>query len=127
MSERIFDLQPKEDISYFGNSDLIGQITDQLRNCPDSCFSQNVFAWYNASYEALTNSEDCSYQVNADRQLCADLYGEPGEGDITVGEAFDFIVSTAVAVGRRDGRRLLLNFCRLARRALIEQTSQTVE
>lgn len=126
MGEPNFELIPRDDFLYYGQSDLLGQITDELRDSPSSCFSRNVFAWYNSAYAPGNIDDTCVYQVDANKQLCIELYGDPEANQPSIGSSLDFLVDTAAALGRRDGRRLILNFCRLARRALIERKAPRV-
>jgi hypothetical protein len=122
-----FQLQvPKEDLVFYGKSDLIAQITDELRNNPESCFSLNVISWYNSAYAQPSDFSSCIYQVDVDKQKCIDLYADSLESNPTIGSSLDFIVDTASALGRVDGRRLINNFCRLARRTLIERLAPRV-
>ena len=94
---------------------MIDQIAYQIERYPESDLTNRLIEFYNAQYRALEGDLD-PYTV------C-----EPGEGDLTtIGQAFDFILETAEALGRRDGRRLILNTCRLLRRALIERVSTTI-
>ena len=77
--------------------------------------TNRLYEFYNAQYRALDGDLD-PYIV------CDDEGGNIG----TVGEAFDFIIDTASALGRRDGRRLILNLCRLLRRALVENVAPDI-
>lgn len=117
---------PKEDLEFYGQSDLLAQIADELRNNPESCFSLNVLSWYNSAYAQSTDFSSCIYQVDVDKQKCIDLYADSLTVEPTIGSSLDFIVDTASAVGRRDGRRLINNFCRLARRSLIERLAPRI-
>lgn len=77
--------------------------------------TRRLLLFYNAQYSALEGDLH-PYQI------C----DNDGDGFDSVGGAFDFILDTASALGRRDGRRLIINFCRLLRRALIETVSVDV-
>ena len=115
-----FELEPQETVNYWGKSDLLAQIADELRNCPDSCFAQNVIAWYNAEYSALSSITDCSYQVRINEELCPEC--PDAEPPSTIEDVVDILVGFTQGRPRRVGRALLRIACR---EALRQQTTNT--
>jgi hypothetical protein len=69
---KFYNLEPPDpNLEFWGNSDLLAQIADELRNHPDTCFSRNVIAWYTSAYAPLIDElTDCSYQIDINQSLC---------------------------------------------------------
>ena len=114
MSGNFFKLIPRSDLSYYGKSDLLAQISDELRNNPDSCFAQNVIAWYNAEYSALGEVEACEYQVAINEKLCPDDDDNPVPETLT--DVIDIIGGFVEGKPRRVGRAAIRIICREATR-----------
>lgn len=115
------ELECTGNIVYYGNSDLLGQIADELNRHPDSCFSKNVKAWYDAEYSASEENLSCSYQVEINQDLCQ---GEPGD---TLEDGIDALLAIVRGQPRRLARASVRIICREANRRIIENTSQRVE
>lgn len=115
-----YSLNPREDIQYYGKSDLLAQIADELRNCPDSCFSLNVIAWYNAEYSALSGVEGCSYQVAIDEEKCPDSEDSTPE---TIEDVIDIVTGFLEGKPRRVARALIGIICRQLRRNNVVRTA----
>lgn len=104
------DSQNTGTIVYYGNSDLIGQIADELIRNPDSCFALNVLAWYDALYSATPPEQSCSYQVLIDQDKCETQ--QPS----TVEDLVDILVSFTQGKSVRVARVALRVACREANR-----------
>lgn len=110
------------DIEYYGNSDLIAQIADELQNRPDSCFAENCLAWYNSLYSELSESVDCKYQEQIDGSQCEDSDNEPE----TLTDVIDVLTGFVQGNGIRVARATLRIICREAQRQVIETRSSDV-
>lgn len=123
MGAKQFELFPEDSPTYYGKSDLLCQIADELRNRPESCFSKNVFAWYNAEYSALSDLEACEYQVEINEALCPE---DEGAVPDTLEDIVDIILGFTSGDNRRVTRAAIGIICREARRRNIEQTAPEV-
>lgn len=113
MNENSFNLIAKQDLVYYGSSDLLAQICDELRNNPESCFARNVMAWYNEAYASLSDNSSCSYQVETDESLCnPNLISKPESIEELVNIMIDFVNGNSANL-----RRVIIGVaCREARR-----------
>lgn len=118
-----FELLPDESPTYYGRSDLLCQIADELRNRPDSCFAKNVVAWYNAEYSALSDLVACEYQVEINEALCPENENTTPE---TIEDIVDLIGAFTEGKTRRVAQAAIRIACREALRQNIERTSQNV-
>lgn len=118
-----FELSPDDSPRYYGSSDLLCQVADELRNRPDSCFAKNVLSWYNAEYSAASDLEACEYQVEINQELCEDAEDPTIE---TIEDIVDAIGSFALGKPRRVVRAAIRIACREALRRNIERTSSEV-
>lgn len=101
-------------ILYYGHADLLAQIGHELASRPDSCFSKNVLAWYNATYVAESlDFSDCSYQVEQ-------------QAPSTLEDVIDVISSFVQGKNRRLARAAIRIICRESQRLLTENTAQDV-
>lgn len=123
MSGKQFKLSPEDSPTYYGRSDLLCQIADELRNRPDSCLSKNVFAWYNAEYSALEDLEGCEYQVEINEALCPE---DEGIVPDSIEDIIDIILGFTQGDSRRVSRAAIGVICREARRRNIERTAPEV-
>lgn len=123
MSGKQFELKPQDYPTYYGASDILCQITDELRNRPDSCFSQNLIAWYNAEYSALSDLEGCEYQVAINQNLCED--SEDGTPE-TVEDVIDVVFGFLEGKPRRVARAIIGIVCREIRRRNTIRTAPDV-
>lgn len=123
MSGKSFELTPQDYPSYYGNSDILAQIADELRNRPDSCFAKNVRAWYNAEYSALADLEGCEYQVEINQELCEVEENPTAE---TLEDVIDIFVGFIENNPRRVARASIGIICREVRRRNIERTAPQV-
>lgn len=123
MSSGQFELKPQDYPTYYGKSDILAQIADELRNRPNSCFARNVIAWYNAEYSALSDLEGCEYQVEINQELC-----EEDEGLVpdNIEDIVDLIGAFTQGKSRKVAQVAIRIACREARRRNIERTSQGV-
>lgn len=121
MPSNNFEFVPEDYPTYYGNSDILAQIADELRNNPSSCFAENVRAWYNAEYSALSGVQECEYQIRINQELCE----ESGNPNVeTIEDIVDAIGSFSQGKSRRVVRAAIRIACREARRRNIERTSQ---
>lgn len=98
---------------YYGESDFLAQIAYELANCPDSCFTVNVEAWYNALYSALSTDGSCSYQVRINEELCpkVEINDDAGLLDLLFNLSgfdvqntlLDFLIAQAIDLGVAEG------------------------
>lgn len=102
------------------NSDLLRLIEDELRRYPNSCFSKNVMAWYNALYRALSYSGDCTYQVQINQSLCDPQF--PTSASDIIAD----IVFLGSLENRRDALRMNRYIFREANRIITENTARNV-
>lgn len=104
----------EKEIVYYGHADLLAQIGHELAANPDSCFSKNVLAWYNATYVAQSvEFTDCSYQVEQ-------------ESPSTLTDVIDIISAFVQGKGRRLARASIKIICRESQRLLTESTAPSV-
>lgn len=118
-----YQLEPPDpNLEYWGNSDLLAQIAYELRNAPTTCFSQNIFAWYNNAY-ALPDSEtnSCSYQIAINESLCPNP-----ESPSTIADIIKVVVNFSQGKNRRIALVALRIIFREAQRQIIENTARTV-
>jgi len=101
-------------------SDLLRLIEDELRRYPNSCFSKNVVAWYNALHRALSYSGDCSYQVQINQSLCDQQF--PTSANDVIAD----IVFLGSLVDRREALRMNQYIFRTARRMISESKAGEV-
>lgn len=113
-------LDVPEGLVFRGDSELLAQITSELTTCPESCFSQNVLAWYNSLYSELSSFEDCRYQVRINEELC-----ECDLGDTTE-DAVDALTAIVAGKPRRLAQVIIRVACRQALRKVVQSTSQTI-
>lgn len=57
---------------YWGGGDFYAQVLYELANQPDSCLTDDVNRWYNATYSNLAVPTDCSYRSDAEIQEIID-------------------------------------------------------
>lgn len=62
-----YKLSECQELEYYGSSDLLAQIANELQCNPESCFAQNAMAWYNALYSASGSFDDCRYQIQTEK------------------------------------------------------------
>jgi hypothetical protein len=113
-------LEVPEGLVFRGDSELLAQITHELTNCPDSCFSQNILAWYNSLYSELSDFTDCRHQVEINQDLCECELGDTTE------DAIDALVAIVEGKPRRVARVLIKVACREALRQVVQNTSQSI-
>lgn len=107
---------PKRDLNYWGCSDFLGQLSDEIRNYPDSCFAQNAVAWYNTAY-AEDEFRDCRYQVAINEELCPLSNPESEEEllDLLFNSALTdipstlttYLVNKALEQGQEEGKKFI--------------------
>jgi hypothetical protein len=119
MTNRLGEEIPQP-ITYYGEADILGQLSYELINHPNSCLSKNLVGWYNALYSANSNNADCSYQVEINKSLCpSNLASNAQEltfylnslvfqGIATV--LIDFLVFTASKLSKTAGRKLINDY-----------------
>lgn len=101
---------------YYGKSDILAQITQEVSCNPDSCFSRNLLAWYNSSYDELSDFDDCRYQVEVNVALCEQ------DPPSTLEEIIDILVGFVSGNNRRIANAAIRIICREAlRRVTIEK------
>jgi len=104
-------------ITYYGEADILGQLSYELINNPNSCLSRNLVAWYNALYSADSNNVDCSYQVEVNTSLCPSNLASNAQQltsylnslvfqDVAT-VLIDFLVFTASKLSKTAGRTLV--------------------
>lgn len=107
-------------VVYYGDSDLLGQIASELALNPQSCFAQNVLAWYNSLYSEVPPLDSCDYQVRINQDLCE---CDPGD---TVEDAVSALLAIVEGRTRRAATLIIRIACREALRGVTEGTSSEV-
>jgi hypothetical protein len=119
MSNRLGGEIPQP-ITYYGEADILGQLSYELINNPNSCLSKNLVSWYNALYSASPNLNDCSYQAEINESLCSSNLASNSaqltsylnslifQGVDTV--LIDFLVGVASKLSKTAGRKLINDY-----------------
>jgi len=120
---RLFTPGQPNDIRYHSDSDLLAQVADELQNRPESCFANNLNAWYDSAYAQQEENATCDYQVAINEELCPDGETEPPS---TVEDIIDLIGAFAQGKTRRVVRVAIRIACREALKNNAIRTSQDV-
>lgn len=111
-----YNIPGDRQIEYYGNSDLLAQIANELQVAPESCFSKNVLSWYNETYVSSNEFEDCRHQIEIRADLCEQ------EPPSTIEELVNIIVGFVSGNNRRIANAVIRIVCREAlRQVTIEQ------
>lgn len=122
------------DLTFYGKSELLAQLAQELECNPDSCLTRNVNAWYNSLYSELSDFSDCRYQVEINQELCEKV--DTPDKLLELLRAFvlgnveevilEWLIDEIVKEGRRAGKRTIDSIERRLRRGLKQATSREV-
>ena len=110
---KAFKLSECDDLHYYGNSDLLAQLSREIQCRPDSCIAKDVISWYNSLYSE-GDFDDCRYRV--------DIENQPS----TLEDGIEFLVSLVSGQNRRLAAVSLRIICREAQRRVIEELAPGV-
>ena len=106
------DLDTCEQLFYYGNSDLLAQLVQELQCHPDSCFSKDVFSWYNELYSSSEEFSDCRFRV------------DPSVPD-SLEDAIEILLALVAGQNRRIALVAIRIICRETQRRLTLDLSET--
>ena len=108
-----FRFESGQQVQYYGHSDILAQVADELNNRPQSCLAVNLTSWYNSLYSEPEFS-DCRYQEEGEQE-------EPS----TLEDVIDIILSFVSGQNRRVALVAIRIICREAQRQLTIDTSES--
>lgn len=118
--EKNFELDKCKGVIYYGNSDFLGQIAEEITCNPESCLSKNLLSWYNVAYATEDRFDDCRYQIEINAALCEQ------DPPSTLEEIIDILVGFVSGNNRRIANAAIRIICREAlRRVTIEKAPDT--
>lgn len=115
------ELNDCKGLVYYGNSDLLAQIAEEITCNPSSCLSKNILAWYDMAYASQLDINNCSYQVEINQNLCEI------QPPSTLTNVIDLISAFLSNKPRRVARAALRIICREALRKITERTAPSIE
>jgi hypothetical protein len=111
------ELNDCKGLVYYGNSDLLAQIAEEITCNPTSCLSKNLLAWYDMAYANQFEFNDCKYQVEINQELCET------KPPATLTDVIELISAFMSNKPRRIARAALRIICREALRRITETTA----